>query len=304
MTGLAGGGTPVRREAAGGRAAGSGGAALGRPPVLSVEDVGVVLGGRLIVEGVRFGLAPGEVTGLIGPNGAGKTTVLRVVLGLVRPTSGLVRREGAARRPGGLAYVPQQHLVDAELPLRARDLVGLGLDGHRLGIPLPTRRRRELVDEALERVGAAGFADDRIGRLSGGQQQRVLLAHALVARPAVVVLDEPLANLDVRSEQEVAELLGRVAAEHEVAVLVSAHDVNPLLPVMSRVVYLAEGRAVWGTTEEVVRSEVLTRLYRHHVDVLRVHGRILVVPAGPATGVDVPDPDRPPGSDGGVEQVR
>ncbi len=129
----------------------------------------------------------------------------------------------------------------------------------------------------IDAVDASAFADERVGRLSGGEQQRILIAHALVSRPQLLLLDEPLANLDLRSAQEVVGLLARIAAEQEIAVLISAHEMNPLLPVMDRIVYLAAGRAASGTTEQVVRSDVLSRLYGHHVDVLRVHGRVLVV---------------------------
>ncbi len=139
----------------------------------------------------------------------------------------------------------------------------------------------------LDAVGARGFADARVGHLSGGEQQRVLIAHALVSRPKLLLLDEPLANLDLRSEQEVVELLARIAGEQRIAVLISAHDMNPLLPVMDRIVYLADGRAVSGTVDEVVRSGVLSNLYRHPVDVLRVHDRILVV-GGPRAAAGIP----------------
>ena len=134
-------------------------------------------------------------------------------------------------------------------PLRARDLVGLGLDGQRLGIPLPSARRRHQIDEMLQAVDAARFADTRVGLLSGGEQQRVLIAHALISRPRLLLLDEPLANLDIASEQDVVELLGGVAREQQVAVLISAHDMNPLLPVMDRIVYMAAGRAASGTMD-------------------------------------------------------
>ena len=129
----------------------------------------------------------------------------------------------------------------------------------------------------LHAVDAEHFADVRVGSLSGGEQQRVLIAHALVSRPDLLLLDEPLANLDLRSSQEIVALLGRVVAEQKVSVLLSAHELNPLLPFMDRVVYIAGGKAVSGTTEEVIRADVLSRLYGHHVDVLHVHGRILVV---------------------------
>jgi zinc/manganese transport system ATP-binding protein len=244
--------------------------------VLTVEGVSVSLAGRQILQDVSFTVGAGQFTGLIGPNGAGKTTLLRVILGLQRPTTGTVGVPRSRRGPA-VGYVPQKVLLDSDLPMRARDLVALGIDGNRFGMPLPSRRRSEAVHEMLRAVDAERFADARVGNLSGGEQQRVLIAHALISRPQLLLLDEPLANLDLRSGQEIVSLLARLAAEQHVAVLLSAHEVNPLLPVMDRVVYLAAGRSASGHTREVVRSDVLSRLYGHHVDVLHVHGRVLVV---------------------------
>jgi len=263
--------------------------------VLAVDGVSVRLSGREVLREVRFSLKRGEFAGLIGSNGAGKTTLLRVILGLTAATTGEVRIGGTTRprrRGGRIGYVPQKILLDPDMPLRARDLVGLGLDGHRFGVPLPSRSRRQQVDAMLRAVGAEKFADARVGNLSGGEQQRVLIAHALISGPQLLLLDEPLANLDIRSEQEVVGLLSRIAREQQVAVLISAHEINPLLPVMDRVVYLAAGRAASGTAGEVIRTEVLSELYGHHVDVIKVHDRILVV-AGRGgdvldNGVDVP----------------
>ena len=244
---------------------------------LRVEGVTVRLGGRTVLDDVSFSIRAGEFTGLIGANGAGKTTLFRVILGL-QPTAAGSVRVGDSRRPGrDLGYVPQKFLLDPDMPLRGRDLVGLGIDGQRLGIPLPSRARRARVQEMIDAVDAESFADERVGRLSGGEQQRILIAHALISRPQLLLLDEPLANLDLRSAQEVVGLLSKIAVEHQIAVLISAHEMNPLLPVMDRIVYLAAGRAASGTAEEVVRSDVLSKLYGHHVDVLRVHGRVLVV---------------------------
>jgi zinc/manganese transport system ATP-binding protein len=250
---------------------------LSTSEALSVEGVSVRLGGRTVLDDVSFSIRAGEFTGLIGANGAGKTTLFRVILGLQAPASGSVRVGGNQRSGRDFGYVPQKFVLDPDMPLRGRDLVGLGLDGHRLGIPLPSRARRALVQEMLEAVDARAFADERVGRLSGGEQQRILIAHALISRPALLLLDEPLANLDLRSAQEVVALLSRIATEQRIAVLISAHEMNPLLPVMDRIVYLAAGRAASGTSDEVVRSSVLSQLYGHHVDVLRVHGRVLVV---------------------------
>jgi zinc/manganese transport system ATP-binding protein len=256
--------------------------------VLSVDGVSVRLGGRQVLHDVRFAIRPGEFVGLIGSNGAGKTTLLRVILGLLSPAAGKVRING-----GGVGYVPQKIQLDPDIPLRARDLVSLGLDGHRFGLPLPSRSRRKLVDEMLAATGAEHLANARVGTLSGGEQQRILIAHALISSPALLLLDEPLANLDLRSEQEIVELLARIVAEQGIAVLISAHEMNPLLPVMDRIVYMAAGRAASGPTDEVVRGDVLSTLYGHHVDVIRVHGRVLVV-AGRGDGLDIPPEDGPP----------
>jgi zinc/manganese transport system ATP-binding protein len=256
--------------------------------LLRLAGVGVRLGGRQVLDDVTFSLGHGSVTGIIGQNGAGKTTLLRVILGLIAPSGGQVLFEGqprhnktlhAKKMGASIGYVPQKLVIDPDMPLRARDVVSLGLDGHKLGFAFPSRQRRELVDKALADVGAVKYADARVGELSGGEQQRVLIALALISRPKLLLLDEPLANLDLRSEQEIVALLGKLAHEQGIAVLLSAHDMNPLLGVMDRIVYVANGRVATGTTDEVVTSEGLTRLYGHHVDVVRVHGRVLVVAA-------------------------
>jgi len=254
--------------------------------LLRLDGVGVRLGGREILRDVSFSIRPGEFTGLIGPNGAGKTTLLRVILGLQQASSGSVLIDGAPRaaRESSIGYVPQKLAIEPDVPLRVRDVVTLGLDGNRFGLRLPSRARRELVGDMITAVGAQRYADARIGELSGGEQQRVMIAHALISRPRLLLLDEPLANLDLSSEQGIVSVLARLARAERVAVLLSAHDMNPLMPVMDRIVYVAAGRVAVGSTDEVVQPEVLSRLYGQHVDVIRVHGRVLVV-AAPA-GVD------------------
>jgi len=247
--------------------------------LLRVDRVSVSLSGRRILDEVSFTIQAGEFTGLIGSNGAGKTTLLRVILGLQRPSSGQVTVLGQPRsaRNQAIGYVPQKVLLDPDLPMRARDLVALGLDGNRYGFPLRPAGRAQAVREMLHAVDADRFADARVGSLSGGEQQRVLIAHALITRPRLLLLDEPLANLDLRAGQEVVRLLARVAREQQIGVLLSAHEMNPLLPVLDRIVCLANGRAASGPTAEVVQTDVLSRLYGHPVEVLKVGGRVLVV---------------------------
>ncbi len=270
------------------------GSAEARVPVLEVDGVSVAFAGRTVLDDVSFAVHAGEFTGLIGSNGVGKTTLLRIVLGLQRPGSGEVRVLGAprSRRSRSLGYVPQKVVLDPDVPMRARDLIALGLDAHRFGVGRRTKQQRARVDEMLEAVDARQFADTRVGNLSGGEQQRVLIAHALISRPGLLLLDEPLANLDPRSVQEIVALLHRISVDHGVAILLSAHEMNALLPVMDRIVYISGGRAASGTTEEVVRPEVLSHLYGHHVDVLQLHGRVLVL-AEPGAGME-DSPDHPP----------
>jgi zinc/manganese transport system ATP-binding protein len=262
---------------------------LSADPILDVDRVSVTLSGRPILDEVSFRIGAGQFTGLIGPNGAGKTTLLRVILGLQRASGGRVvtRGEGRSLRHQPIGYVPQKVLLDPDMPMRARDLVALGADGERYGLRLPSRQRAESVREMLHAVDADQFADARVGNLSGGEQQRVLIAQALISRPRLLLLDEPLANLDLRSSREIVGLLARIAREQQIAVLLSAHEMNPLLPVLDRIVYLAAGRAASGPVDEVITTETLSRLYGQHVEVLHVQGRVLVV-AGDAAAEPVP----------------
>ncbi|MGA2124341.1 MAG: ATP-binding cassette domain-containing protein, partial [Acidimicrobiales bacterium] len=188
-----------------------------------------------------------------------------------------VHGEPLQRANRSIGYVPQKVLFDPDMPIRARDLVALGIDGNRYGLTRRTRANHAAVDEMLHAVDAQDFADRKVGGLSGGEQQRVLIAHALVSQPELLLLDEPLANLDPGSVQEIIGLLHQVATQQQVAIFLSSHEMNPLLPVMDRVVYIANGRVASGTTDEVVRPDVLSALYGHHVDVIKVHGRVLVV---------------------------
>jgi zinc/manganese transport system ATP-binding protein len=264
----------------------------GQSTLLDVRAISVALGGQSVLDDVNFRVDPGEFTALIGTNGAGKTTLLRVILGLQRPDTGTVFIDGEplARRHRSVGYVPQRIVFDPEMPVRARDLVALGIDGQRLGWVRRSRRRDDEVEAMLDAVDAASFADRKMGVLSGGEQQRILVAHALVSRPRLLLLDEPLANLDPGSSQEIIDLLHQLSVVQRVAILLTSHEMNPLLPVIDRLVYIANGRVASGTVDEVVRPDVLTELYGHHVDVVRIHGRVLVVtnPAG-AAGVDVAD---------------
>ncbi len=247
--------------------------------ILSVEHLTVSLHGRVILDDVSFALRRGEFTGLIGSNGVGKTTLLRAILGLQPYEAGTISVNGEPRRRhhAAIGYVPQKIALDSDVPLRVVDFVTLGLDAERWGLRRRSAAQRARVTDMLEAVGASHLASKRLSELSGGEQQRVFIAHALVREPHVLLLDEPLANLDPRNVQEIVALLHRLARDHDVAILLSAHEMNALLPVMDRVVYLTGGHCASGPTSEVVRTDVLSALYGHHVDVVQIHGRVFVI---------------------------
>ncbi len=249
-------------------------------PAISLRGASLRFGDRTLWSDLDLDVAPGEFVAVLGPNGSGKTSLLKVLLGLQRLTSGTVQVAGRAPRRGSpqVGYVPQQKGFDV-LPLRGRDLVALGLDGHRWGVPLPSRARRARVDAALEAVGATAYAGEPVGSLSGGEQQRLRMAQALLGSPAVLLCDEPLLSLDLAHQQVVTQLVDDARREHGTAVLFVTHEVNPVLPLVDRVLYLVDGRWLAGRTDEVMTSDNLSRLYGTHVDVLRVHDRIVVVGA-------------------------
>jgi zinc/manganese transport system ATP-binding protein len=244
-----------------------------------LEHVSIVLGGRTILNDISLSVQPGEFVAVLGPNGAGKSTLLRALLGLLKPEKGSIKIAGEAPRRGrpDVGYCPQVRTLDRETPLRARDLVGFGLDGHRWGWGGLSRRERDRrIDEALGEVDALAFANAPVGQLSGGEQQRLAIAQALLGNPRLLLLDEPLSSLDVRSQKAVVELVDRLRRQFAMAVLFVTHGVNPLLGAIDRVCYLANGAAAIGSVDEVVRSDVLSRLYGSPIEVIRTGGRIFV----------------------------
>ena len=258
--------------------------------VIALRGAAVSVGGRTLWSGVDLTVGAGEFVSVLGPNGVGKSTLVKVLLGML-PAAGTVTVLG--RRPGAagerIGYLPQRRSFDASLRIRGLDVVRLGWDGDRWGVPLPglgrfSARRRaadERVREVIDLVGASAYAHRPIGELSGGEQQRLLIAQALVRRPELLLLDEPLDSLDLPNQASVAALIHRISRQEGVAVLMVAHDVNPILPYLDRVVYIASGAAACGTPDEVITTETLTRLYGTPVEVLRTSDGRLVVVGGP-----------------------
>lgn len=254
-----------------------------------MRGASAVVGARAVWSNVSLDVAAGESVAVLGPNGSGKSTLLKVLLGLT-PSHGTVEVLGA--RPGArgnrIGYLPQRRAFDAGLRIRGVDMVSLGLDGARWGTPVPglTRlltprrfaERRRRLEHVIEVVGAADYAQRPIGGCSGGEQQRLLIAQALIRRPEVLLLDEPLDSLDVPSQAGTCALVSEICRRERVAVIMVAHDVNPILPYLDRVIYIARGSAVIGTPEEVITADQLSALYGIPIDVLRDRaGRLFVV---------------------------
>ena len=247
----------------------------------AVELAGVTLalGGRPVLAEVDFAIEDREFVGLLGPNGAGKTTLMRAILGLLRPLAGSVRvfGEAAARGNARIGYMPQTRSNPAGLRLSGWDFVAGAAGGQRWGLPILGSTERREVAWALDLVGAADLARRPLADVSGGERQRLLLAQALLGRPRLLLLDEPLMSLDPHRQRDVVELVRRLQRELGIAVLFSAHDINPLLGSLDRVLYLGGGKAALGSVAEVITGPVLSRLYGSPIDVVHLHGRIFVM---------------------------
>jgi zinc/manganese transport system ATP-binding protein len=250
---------------------------------VSLQNAAVQLDSRIIWDNANVNVEQGEFVAVVGPNGSGKSTLLRVLLGLQYLSKGHVQVLGETPHRGNklIGYVPQRRTFEPDMPIRGRDLVMMGLEGLRWGFALPgpgQHRQQKLVNEILQSVEALKYADRPIGQLSGGEQQRFILAQALIGKPRLLLLDEPLANLDLRNQIAIPQLVAKLASADSTTVLLVTHDINPLLPVVDKVVYIAKGNMVIGKPQEVITTETLSRLYEAPVEVVHdSNGRLFVV---------------------------
>jgi zinc/manganese transport system ATP-binding protein len=248
-------------------------------PILSIKNAAMAFGDQSLWQNLDLDVAPGEFIAIIGASGSGKTVLLKTILGQEKLSKGTIKLFGKTIGRGSrlIGYIPQHRQADAGQPIRAKDLLRFGLEGHRFGIPIPSLKTKNLVTEMLTAVNASDLAEQPIGELSGGQLQRIRVAQAVIDKPKIILADEPLSALDLTQQAVVADLLNRQRLENKSAVLFVTHDVNPILNYIDRILYLANGQFRIGTPDEVLRSEVLSELYGSQVDVLRSQGRIVVV---------------------------
>ncbi|MGY4540286.1 zinc/manganese transport system ATP-binding protein [Arthrobacter sp. UYNi723] len=254
-------------------------------PVVSLRGASLQFGKRLLWEDLDLDIRPGEFFAVLGPNGSGKTSFLKVLLGLQELQSGRATLGDRPVERGSnlIGYIPQQKSFAPDTPMRARDLVGLGVDGHRWGLRLGKSRANRRIDELLELVGASDYAKVPVGQLSGGEQQRLRVAQALATDPKVLLCDEPLLSLDLHHQQAVSALINKQCHAQNSAVVFVTHEINPIIDYVDRVLYLAGGRFRVGTPEEVMTTEVLSELYGSHVEVIHANGRLVVVGLPDAT---------------------
>lgn len=254
-------------------------------PVVSLRGASLQFGKRLLWEDLDLDIRPGEFFAVLGPNGSGKTSFLKVLLGLQELQSGRATLGDRPVERGSnlIGYIPQQKSFAPETPMRARDLVGLGVDGHRWGLRLGKSRANRRIDELLELVGASDYAKVPVGQLSGGEQQRLRVAQALATDPKVLLCDEPLLSLDLHHQQAVSALINKQCHAQNSAVVFVTHEINPIIDYVDRVLYLVGGRFRVGTPKEVMTTEVLSELYGSHVEVIHANGRIVVIGLPDAT---------------------
>lgn len=249
---------------------------------VAFDHVTLSLGGSPILADVGFDIGEGDFVGVLGPNGAGKTTMMRAILGLLPAQSGRITVFGAPARRGmpGIAYLPQSRSTLPTAPISGRDFLASAVNGERWGVPLMTAADRRAVDEALAMVGGAALAARPLSRMSGGERQRLLIAGALIGRPRLLLLDEPLISLDQHQQHVIVDLVSRLSRDLGLTVLFSAHELNQLLGAVDRILYLGHGHAALGTVDEVMTPATLSRLYGAPIDVVRAGGRIFVMSKG------------------------
>ena len=241
--------------------------------LLRVKNATLQFEDRTVWRDISFDISQGEFIAIIGSNGSGKSMLLKSILGQQKLTFGEIEFSAAHE----FGYIPQHRSAESNLPVKVRDFVRFGLDGEHYGIALPSKASKQAVSDALEKVDALHLADSQVSKLSGGEFQRVRVAQAIISQPKLILADEPLSALDLHHQMTISELINRQREQQNAAVLFVTHDLNPIINFVDRVLYIAKGQHSIGTVDEVMRSEVLSKLYGTPIDVVRNQGRIVVL---------------------------
>jgi zinc/manganese transport system ATP-binding protein len=251
--------------------------------IITVESVVAGYRDKIVWRDANFAIDRGQFVAVIGPNGAGKTTLFRLLLGLQQPISGTIKIFNSRPKRGNpqIGYVPQRHLIDSETNIECLELVRLAISGKRWGFSLFSKNDTKTALDTLQAVRAAELAHRSLGGLSGGELQRIFLAEALVSNPDILLLDEPLSNLDIRRSRELVQEINNLVRSRNVTAFLVAHDINPLLPFLDNVIYIANGKVATGKPEEVLTSETLTALYEVPIEVMRDSmGNVAIIGTG------------------------
>ncbi|MER2597916.1 MAG: zinc ABC transporter ATP-binding protein AztA [Caldilineales bacterium] len=244
-------------------------------PIVAVDEISLRYNGNTALDQVSFSLITGEQVAVVGPNGAGKSTLFKIIAGVLQPTGGQVRVYGSG--PDGhicIAYVPQRSQVDWQFPVNVADVVMMGRT-RRVGLfRRPSRQDWRYVQQCLEVVGMTDLADRQIGELSGGQQQRVFIARALAQEAALMLMDEPLTGLDVRSQEDIFSVLDALRGRG-VTVMIATHDLNLAAERFDRVLLLNHRLLGFGRPDVVFTPDKLLAAYGGHM-------RLINTPSGVA----------------------
>jgi len=246
--------------------------------MIELDTVTLQIDGRILLQQFSAKILPGECIGIFGPNGAGKSTFLKSLVGLFPVASGRIAIQGNSvfRARRDIAYFPQE-MDPVPDNYSVLGFLTLLRQGACLGLPAFGCHHIRRCEAALAKVNALSLKNRLFKELSGGEKKRVLLAAMLLEDPKILLLDEPLANLDPRYQREFIQILSELHQDLQLTVLITAHDFNPLLPLLNRVMFIGQGRAVLDSPERVIQGDVLSALYQTKVEVVTVHGRRWVV---------------------------
>jgi zinc/manganese transport system ATP-binding protein len=249
------------------------------PNAISIRHLSLAIANHMILKDISLDIAYGEFIGVLGTNGAGKTTLFRAILGLLPLESGTIEVLGTNVRRGNpqIGYLPQARTINEQLHLNCREFLKSSWNGQKWGLPLGADKANRAIDHVLALTGSTNLAKRPINDLSGGERQRVLIAQSLMGNPKILILDEPLISLDPARQHDVIRLVRNIQQEMKLTVLFSAHELNPLLGSLDRVLYLGGGNAALGQVEDVVTGPVLSKLYGTEIEVIHVNSRIFVM---------------------------